>query len=76
MIAFDESQVVHAARANQLVRFLHELVTLGVFFADVEQPDARCRDAKHASRATIEPMVANCASCSAVALVFAPRSRM
>ena len=28
------------------------------------------------SRATIEPMVANCASCSAVALVFAPRSRM
>ena len=32
------------------MRFLHELVTLGVFLADVEQADARIRDAEHIAR--------------------------
>ena len=50
VIALDEPQVVHAARTDQFVRILHELVSLGVFFADVEQADARIGDAEHIAR--------------------------
>jgi hypothetical protein len=50
-------------------------VTLGFFFADVEQADPGAA-MPNTSRATMDPMVANCASCSAVAREFAPRSSM
>ena len=50
MIALHEPDIVHAARANQFVRVLNELVALGVFFADVEQADSRIVDAEHVAR--------------------------
>jgi hypothetical protein len=46
-VALDETDVVHVELADQLVRLLHDLVALGLFLTDVEQADARPRNAVH-----------------------------
>ena len=76
VVALDESEVVHAARADQLVRLLHELVALGFFLADVEQADARSSRCRTRRARRWNPWSRTARAAARVALELAPRSSM